>query len=98
MSPPGEGSDGTDGDAVDGGGGAGDAPRAGVVPERSVGGVPGAPCGAGANPAVRETCGIALSGLRPKIMKMRATGASSLGRGWQAERLGTLTVPAAGLR
>src|SRR4051794_23696425 len=30
-----------------------------------MGRVPGIPCGAGASPALQETCGIALSGLRP---------------------------------
>ena len=45
VPPSGEGPDGTDRDAVDDGGGAGDAPRTGVVPQRPVGGVPGAPCG-----------------------------------------------------
>ena len=43
VPPSGQGPDGADGDAVDGGGGAGDAPRPGVVPERPVGGVPGVP-------------------------------------------------------
>src|SRR5262249_34224375 len=62
---PGQGPAGADGDAVDGGGGSGDAPRPGVVPERAVGSVPGVPCGAGTSPAIPPRCGIAGGGLRP---------------------------------
>jgi len=64
VPPPGQGPDQADRDALGGGGGAGDAPGPGPLPRRPVGGVPRAPCGAGASPAVHKTCGL---GVCPSI-------------------------------
>src|SRR4051812_18189565 len=64
-SPSGQGSDGTDGDALDAGGGPGDAPRPGVVPQRPVGRLPGVSDRTGASQALRWSCGIAGGESRP---------------------------------
>src|SRR4051794_15490770 len=53
---------------MDGRGGAGDAPHAGVVPQRPVGGVPGVPDRAGTNQPVSGSCSIAGCELRPLKM------------------------------